>query len=184
MKNVSKYFLVMFAISVIAISSVAAEPSAFDNSVGVYGLAGINSPYTAGVQFQRWCTNRIGFQTQGYVYYDSSIKASLNYNVSAQFLLKLFETEFGERTGTCLYSWLLVGNHGYDDSTSVYNETTGDYEYSNVEFVTNIQAGIGFGFDIMFLNHLSVPIEFGYMGEFPNDMTWGFVFGTGIRYRF
>ena len=44
-------------------------------------------------------------------------------------------------------------------------------------------AGAGFGFDFIFFGHLSVPIQFGFMGNINGtDPNVGFCAGTAIRY--
>lgn len=191
MKKLSKIFVTIFAVSVIAISSVFATPTDMDNAVGVTFLGAVNSSYTAGLQYQRWCTDKIGFQVQGYAFYEADSSDSLNYEMSAlnyemsaQFLLKLYESTLGGANRTCLYAWTLVGHHGYEDSDSYYDDATEKWVNTESVFYPNAQAGIGFGFDATLLNHLSVPIEFGFLGEFPNQAKCGFVFGSGIRYRF
>ena len=61
------------------------------------------------------------------------------------------------------------------------------YDYENDKkktetFVSNAIASAGFGFDFIFFDHLSVPVQFGFMGTFPNEPKVGFCGGIGVRY--
>ena len=186
MKQARKILIAVVVVSAITISSVFAKPSDFKNAVGFYSLNGLNLDSAYGLQYHRWCTDKIGFQTQGYInYYDQgSYSNPLNYSISVQILYKLFEMDIGERAGSCLYAWASAGHHGYIDRKVVYPEDETLTEQVTDTVCLNAQVGLGFGIDIMCLEHISLPIEFGYMGEFPSNTVIGFVFGSGIRYRF
>jgi len=192
MKKHLKLSIAIAALILCKISTVSATPMDFKNSVGVYGL--FETP-VVGIQYQRWCTDRLGFQTTGFVQYDQSdftysVKDGLSFSLSGELQLKLFETPFGNRSGSILYAWFLAGYHGF--ATSQYISPVGEWGepgyidgyYQSTGFKSNAILGIGFGFDIMFLNHLSIPIQFGFAGEFPTNTNAGFCVGTGIRYRF
>lgn len=62
------------------------------------------------------------------------------------------------------------------------------YEYAEPEskkiekMHNNALASVGFGFDFIFFDHLSVPIQFGFMGTFPDDPQVGFCGGIALRY--
>jgi hypothetical protein len=164
--------------------SAWANPLDFNNAVGIFGM--VNSATNVyGIQYQRWY-DRAGFQIEGAAYYDPSSEAAktLDYNIAAEFQYKLYDTTWGTRAGTCLYAWILAGHRGFIDNTWSWNDETGDSEKTDSTFYANAVAGIGFGFDIMFLNHLSVPVQFGFMGQFPCEPAVGITFGTGLRYRF
>ena len=44
--------------------------------------------------------------------------------------------------------------------------------------------GFGFGTEIISWKHLSLPIEVGFAGGFPNDPAFGFCSSFGLRFRF
>lgn len=194
MRKSLKLLAVTAVLALCGLHSLSATPLDFKNSVGVYGL--FNTP-VVGIQYQRWCTDRIGFQTTGFVQYDQSDPVvniqnddGFSFSISGEFHLKLFETPFGTKSASVLYAWFLGGYHGFSDAR--YVEPEGEWDtpgyiagyYEPTGFKSNAVLGIGFGFDIMFLNHLSIPIQFGFSGEFPNQTQAGFCFGTGVRYRF
>jgi len=60
---------------------------------------------------------------------------------------------------------------------------TADYTKDS-GLLADAMLGIGFGFDFMLFDHISIPLQFGFEGEFPNEISAGFCIGTGIRYRF
>ena len=71
---------------------------------------------------------------------------------------------------------------GYDSRF----ERTYDYSKDPVDktekFHNNALASVGFGFDFIFFGHLSVPVQFGFMGSFPDDPQVGFCGGIALRY--
>ena len=88
--------------------SLSAEPLDFKNSVGVYGLYDTK---VLGIQYQRWCTDRIGFQTEGFVYYQKGASDTdandYEFSLSGEFQFKLFETPFGKRSASIIHSFTL-----------------------------------------------------------------------------
>lgn len=176
---------------------LSADPLDFKNSVGVFVLGNVSSdePGVKGIQYQRWCTDRFGFQTEGFITYQDQKHSytdfsTLDFSVSTEALLKLYETPKGYRFASTLYAWGLVGIHGFTGTE--YVESVGHYGqegyvegyYKNGGFKSDVMLGIGFGFDVMLLNHLSIPFQFGFEGEFPNDISAGFCMGAGLRYKF
>lgn len=190
MKKEIKIICSLIFLAVCSSSALFATPLDFKNSVGIYALVDTEA---MGIQYQRWCTDKIGFQTQGYVFYDelSGDGASdFNCSLSTELQLKLFETLMGEKSASILYAWFLAGYQG--SSSRTWNNSQGDYGaadyvpgyYTQGDYKSSALMGLGFGFDIMFLNHISIPIQFGFSGSFPNDISAGFCFGAGLRYRF
>lgn len=189
MKKLLKTSALIFVLLFAKLVSLSATPLDYNNSVGIYALANSN---VLGIQYQRWCTDKIGFQTEGFVFYNETTYSPSNFDcsLSCELHIKLFETPFGQKSGSTLYAWFLGGYHG--ESGSEYIEATGtwgqpDYvegHYEPTGYDSNAILGIGFGFDIMFLNHISIPIQFGFSGEFPNTKSAGFCVGAGLRYRF
>jgi hypothetical protein len=165
--------------------SAWANPLDFKNAVGVFAMVN-DATNVYGLQYQRWYTDRIGLQVEGAAYYDpsSGISTPLDYNIGAEFQYRLYDTSWGTRTGTCLYAWMLAGHRGFIKNTYSWAVETESSEKTGSNYYADAIAGIGFGFDIMFVNHLSIPVQFGFMGQFPNEPAVGFAFGSGLRYRF
>lgn len=189
MKKFFKTSGLVLAFLFVKLAALSATPLDFDNSVGVFALADTN---VMGIQYQRWCTEKIGFQTEGFVVYNDSAYTSSNFDcsLSCELHLKLFEAPFGKKSGSTLYAWFLGGYHGKTGNEYIASKGTWgepDYVegyYEPTGYLSNAILGLGFGFDIMFLNHISIPIQFGFSGEFPNTKSAGFCLGAGVRYRF
>jgi len=175
-KNSIALFLVTVLFSCV---SLYANPVDANSAVGVTAM-GTTRAGVYGLQYQHWFNNRFGMQTEGFAYYNPDSNEELNYLICGEFLIKLYETQLTERSASNLFVWILAGHRGYSEKEYDYN--TGKTLYSG--FCPDALAGVGFGFDIMFLNHISFPVQFGFLGEFPYDTSVGFSLGTGIRYRF
>ena len=166
---------------------LSADPLDFKNAVGVFILGNVSSdePGVKGIQYQRWCTDKLGFQTEGFVTYGNRYDdiSAYDFSLDAELLLKLYETPKGFRFASTLYAWGLVGIHGFNQISYVEDKNAGQYNYKyiNEGFRSDVMLGIGFGFDVMMLNHISIPFQFGFEGEFPNATSAGFCLGTGLR---
>ena len=185
--------LVCMTVLLSGLSALCADPLDFKNAVGVFLLGNISTtPHVKGLQYQRWITNSIGFQTEGYVSYDSKVYTDLqqyDFSVSGEFLVKLYETPHGYKFGSTLYAWALAGFHGFNKINYTYeSDIDGEYYTPGYNWDTgfkgDVMLGIGFGFDVMLFDHISIPLQFGFEGEFPNDISAGFCLGSGIRYKF
>lgn len=187
MKKLRKLFCVA-TVLLACTAAASADPLDFKNAVGVFLLGNVSAdePAVRGLQYQRWVNDRFGFQTEGFVTYDKSYYniPTYDFSVSAEPLIKLFESPKGYRFASTLYAWGLVGIHGFNKENSTYDEATGSYIYSDSGLQANCMLGIGFGFDVMMLNHISIPFQFGFEGEFPKDISAGFCLGMGVRYKF
>src|SRR5574344_1278211 len=185
MKKLGKVLMMMCILTSFGVVSAFANPIDSDNAIGVF-IMGTTESSVYGLQYQHWFNDKIGMQVEGAAYYNPDVYygKELQYNISAEFQYKLYETSLGERSATNLYAWLLAGHHAYIKRTSEYEAVTGTSTTTSSGYCPNAVCGLGFGFDIMFLNHISLPIEFGFLSEFPNDPSIDFAFGSGIRYRF
>lgn len=163
--------------------SVKAPESAFDfpNGLGAYLI--LSSKMYGGLEYMRWVNDRFGLQTQISLYWiDDTSSREFIFDLNEQFDLRLarFETK---NFASILYAWASVGFTGsFNYSPSSPSSTT-----SASGFAPSLLAGFGFGFDLIFFRHLSVPIQMGYLGEFgsgSSDRWINFAFSTGIRYKF
>jgi hypothetical protein len=181
MKKKIRTLLFVAAVSMIGMATVFANPVESNSAVGV-SILGTTENGIYGLQFQHWFNNRIGMQTEGFAYYNPESTTVLNYSIAGELLVKLYETKFGEKSASNLFAWFLAGHRGYIEETYEYKDGVSTTVSSG--YCPDVVFGLGFGFDIMFLNHISIPIQFGFFGEAPNDFGVGFAMGTGIRYRF
>ena len=130
MKKSLKLMAVTAVLALCGFHSLSATPLEYKNSVGVYGL--FQTP-VVGLQYQRWCTDRIGFKTTGFVQYDQSDPVitinqdhGVSFSLSGELHLKLFETPFGTKSASVLYAWFLGGYHGFSESKWV--ESKGEWD--------------------------------------------------------
>lgn len=175
-----KLIIAALAVLTLGISAVSANPNDYHNAVGIFAITDFEENAVGGIQFQKWVTDKIGFQIEGSIFYNADTYKSFSANFNAEMQYKLFQTNMGEKNASVLYAWVLAGGKG--NSTDWYDESAG--KRVNGETLFNATLGLGFGFDFNFINHLSVPIQFGFMGTFPNTLAAGFAIGTGVRYRF
>lgn len=178
MKKGIKILLASLAIFACGAVSAFAAPLDYESAVGVSILSTLDNISIGGLQYQKWITDKIGFQTEGSIVYQPNY--NLDYNVAVELQYKLFETPMGTKNATILYAWFLAGHRGFQETDYDYATNTRTKQKFNADAI----AGIGFGFDVMLLNHISIPFNFGIVGEFPNDCAAGFCLGSGVRYRF
>lgn len=178
MKKGIKILLASLAIFACGAVSAFAAPLDYESAVGVSVLSTFDTVTVGGLQYQRWFSDKFGFQAEGSIFYEPN--SNLDYNVSVEFQYKLFETPMGTKNATILYGWVLAGHRGFQET--YYNSETN--KTIKQKFNADVIAGVGFGFDVMLLNHISIPFNFGIVGEFPNKPAAGFCLGSGVRYRF
>jgi hypothetical protein len=174
--------------------------SEFPSAAGAFG----SSMLGGGLSYQRWFgTAGIAVTAGGmaYPYSDGGVypvieyttsSASVpdfmvyNYNVQVDLLLKLYSSNFWNWLSGDLYAFLTLAHMG--SAGAVYVDKDGDpdtYEddyYKAGPYVPVFAVGVGIGYEIVLFRHFSVPLQFGYMAEYPISV--GFNFSGGLRYRF
>ncbi len=170
-----KKIIIALAVMLIIGSSFAfAIEGIAPNAAGVYGMIWQGESGAGGLQYQRWF-NHLGMQfTAGGIAtsYDGKIQ-SADFAVLAELQGKLFSHVASPKFASVFYAWALGGFHGYTEVKS-----------GDLYLKPNAVVGFGLGIEMIFVQHISFPIQFGYSGEFPNDLNFGFSFATGFRYRF
>lgn len=181
MKKIIKLFCTALFLFTCTTMSLAADPMDYKNAVGMYGMIYTDA---CGLQYQNWITHKVGLQLEGYATYDSFDYdyGEYEFSIAAQMLYNLFENPISEKTAINFYAWLLGEFKGYNELSYVDGAPNRFYDDSG--FQTQYAVGLGFGFEFMFLKHLSIPLEFGYAGTICKKPVMGFVIGSGIRYRF
>lgn len=184
MKNNLKK-LILAGLFTIVCASGTAFANGLDNknAIGMY-IIGAETPI-GGIQYERRFTDLFATKFGTYIYYSSpnntDTPIECNFTVEPNFTL--FETAWKDKVCSRLFAFGLLG---YDYAKK--NETHwDDTVYKRVVDSTKNQhsfiAGAGFGFDFTFFGHLSVPIQFGFMGNINGtDPNVGFCAGTAIRY--
>lgn len=155
------------------------------NAIGAYFL-GSQSPI-GGIQYERRFNNVVSMKSNGYIFYNtqnSFFEHSLDYNINAEFDFRMYEYAWRESFASRLYAFVLVGHRGFVDNNSYYDENLYNYVYVPGDYHATAIGSIGFGFDLFFYDHLSIPLQVGFMGSFPNDPYAGLCIGTAVRYSF
>ncbi|MCR4741667.1 MAG: hypothetical protein K5866_02180 [Treponema sp.] len=159
---------------------------AFRNAIGGYFVWNYKSPI-GGIQYERWVTDLLSTKFNFYVFYDPSEnfiwEHLMDYTITTEFNLKLYETAFNEEFASRLFAFLMLGHRGYSIRTYERDESYNISGYSDSYYPVML-ASLGFGFDFIFAEHLSIPFQIGFMGAFPNDEYAALCIGTGIRYIF
>lgn len=162
--------------------------SAFEskNALGAYFILSVDDEM-GGLEYQRWLTKRVGLEAELSLYYQNSSYGAktFNYDLNCQADFNLYEFEV-KNFASQLYAWVMMGSKGSIDYIpevhgSLYPEDDHDAIFS---FEPSLLAGFGFGFDLIFFRHLSIPVQMGYMGSFFNNTYLNFCFSSGIRYKF
>ncbi len=149
------------------------------NAIGLYFLAADDG--YAGLQYEHYFTKKIGLTVDGSAVYksDETESTPIDANVNLQFDISLFEYEAQKVFAYRVYAWFLGGaRYKYFSGYSYETKTQNPYWYINAV------AGTGFGFEFILVRHISIPIQIGFIGEFPNGGSAGLTFGAGLRYRF
>ncbi len=171
-----------------AVKKVPAQKALkFENAVGLSFMAGNPqsvSPYSYGFEYQRWCSDRFGFELCAGGFWNPSSEDGLAYSVSAQFQAKLFSFSYEDVFTTLLYFWTMAGHDGYQPQKSTLNESGDKYVLTPEPFVASAILGLGFGLDFVIVEHISIPLTFGCALEFPNNAYLGFAGGLGLRFRY
>ncbi|MCR4736184.1 MAG: hypothetical protein K5829_14400 [Treponema sp.] len=134
--------------------------------------------FLGGLCYQHWFTNKIGLETGGAVSWNPSSDTysdPLNYNIFVEGDYVLFKSEPSDFFASRLFAWTVLGHVG--SIVSEYDSESESYKQS--EFFPNFRAGLGFGFDLIFFRHISIPLKFGFTGSRTGA---GFTFGGGIKY--
>jgi hypothetical protein len=150
-----------------------ASPSALGVFAMNYGITGM----VYGLHYNHWF-DRVGFQITGggnYMPYDGY--PIMDYSVAIQGMYELLSNTFSEKLAGRLYVWGMVGHRGWLRNSSYTAPVTTTY-------VPGLACGVGIGVDFVLFRHFSIPIEFGYSGQFLNDVSATPSIGGGLRYRY
>ena len=138
-----------------------------------------------GLQYQRWVTDRFALGVSGgIVAYDNEYtdKYYCNYNVNITANINIFNFEWGDRSGSRFGAFFLAGHRGFYGDVSEYK-----YSYNGPDktgYFPNVVFAAGLEIEFLVWQRISMPVQLGFSGEFPNFPTAGVCFGTGLRYVF
>lgn len=173
--------LVILGILASSISLLFANGLENKNAIGIY-VIGAETPI-GGIQYERHFTDFISEKFGVYAFYNNNNDYTSNpfeFNVTAETDFKLYETNWKDKVASRLFAFAMLGYDIKIERETHYAEPEGSYSEEKV--INNALAAVGFGFDFIFFDHLSVPVQFGFMGTFPDTPNIGFCGGIALRY--
>lgn len=180
MKKIGKIILAAALVFGFAATAVSAEEEYNKNAIGVYVLGAYNT--VGGIQYERRFNDLISTKFDTYIYYTGRESADIpfEYNVNTEVDFTLYEDTIGKICTSRLFAYGLVGNSGYYICPSEYRDD--GWVQLPGSWQQDLVVSVGFGFDFVFFKHLSIPCQFGFIGNFPYDASAGFCGGAGLRY--
>ena len=149
------------------------------NAIGVY-IIGSESA-VGGIQYERRFTDIISTKIGVFAFYDNKTYSDpFNANITVETDFTLFENQWREKICSRLFAYAMTGYTGKYERSYDYSQSETGIKIEKMH--NNAIASLGFGFDFIFFDHLSVPVQFGFMGTFPDDTQVGFCGGVGLRY--
>ncbi len=148
------------------------------NAIGMYVIGGENA--VGGIQYERRFSDLFSTKFGVFAFYnDSGYSDPFNASFTVEGDFTLFENTWRDKISSRLFAYGMMGYTGTYERSYEYAEP----ESKKIEKMhNNALASVGFGFDFIFFDHLSVPIQFGFMGTFPDDPQVGFCGGIALRY--
>lgn len=149
-----------------------------NNAIGMYVIGGENA--VGGIQYERRFSDLFSTKFGVFAFYnDSGYSDPFNASFTVEGDFTLFENTWRDKISSRLFAYGMMGYTGTYERSYEYAEP----ESKKIEKMhNNALASVGFGFDFIFFDHLSVPIQFGFMGTFPDDPQVGFCGGIALRY--
>ncbi|MFZ4616989.1 MAG: hypothetical protein ACOYM2_12440 [Rectinemataceae bacterium] len=156
------------------------------SALGIYGspLAGHAG---GGLNWQTWY-GPLGLSLVGGGMYSPTgqFGSILDYSLLGEVQYRVLREDFSRWFASQLYVWVLAGHLGYITATTTYdyNVTPSTSTTTILPFVATAVGGLGIGIEATLFGHFSVPLEVGYVGQFPKDPKLAFCVGGGLRYRY
>lgn len=177
-KSVKK--IIILGIFALCFSKIFASGLDKKNSIGIYVIGAEQT--IGGIQYEHRFSDIISEKFGIYAFYtnDDYSTTPLDITFTAQTDFTLYKADWNRCISSRLFAYILGGYNGKIVQTYEYTETATTLASS--EFQNNAIASAGFGFDFIFFDHLSVPIQFGFMADFPYSPHIGFCGGAALRY--
>lgn len=189
-----RIFLTVVALGLVTTGSITAQTRKakedvryddFKSSLGVFAM-NIPNGGSYGLQYERWFNDN-GIQVTGGGYYSPKKESwtdTLDYSIMIHGLHTVYGNTVSNELAGRLYTWAAIGHHGFIKTTQSWNSSTLETDYDDEKYSANAVVGLGIGIEVILFEHFSIPLQFGFVGEFPNEPGLGFSFGSGIRYRY
>lgn len=179
MKKGIKILLIASAFFCFGAAGLAAKPLDNTTAVGVYATGNVNLDAASayGLQFEKQFSRRFGLGLLGAAYYDDKFD-NFSTNVNLEVKYTLIDSDFGNHFGSRFYIYTMGGYNGW---SSFSKNESGE---KVVNYINDAFVSVGFGLEFLLVDHLSLPVNFGFAGRFPYEPNAGFCLGAGIRYSF
>ena len=173
---------IILCIFTLCLSKVFASGLDKKNAIGVYVIAAADT--IGGIQYEHRFSDLISEKFGIYALYNTETYTTnpLDITFTAQTDFTLYAADWNSVISSRLYAYGLAGYNGRITREYKYDEATYDSTIVSEELQNNAIASAGFGFDFIFFDHLSVPVQFGFMANFPYSPHIGFCGGTALRY--
>ena len=183
MKKLIKTFMI-FALLACFGSSAFAEALDNKNAIGMYVIS--SERPVGGIQYERRFTDLFSCKFGTYalirnkdVY--NNIPVECNFVVEPDFCL--YQTSWNNKVSSRLFVFGMLGYDYKQETITHYDSKKGEQVYDDTDVTHSMIVGAGFGFEFIFFEHLSVPLQFGFTGMLePDDPFLGFGGGLAIRY--
>ena len=149
------------------------------NAIGMF-IIGADQP-VGGLQYEHRFSSLFSTKAGVFAFYNNKTYSDpYNINITVETDFTLYENNWKDKICSRLFAYGLVGYEGKMERTWEYGDPFG--EKSTDTMHNNAVASAGFGFDFIFFDHLSVPVQFGFLGTFPDNPQVGFCGGIALRY--
>jgi len=183
MKKSKKKFVVLVFVFIFSVSFIWADIDDFPSALGFFSGSVVAQNYFGGLHYQHWFSD-FGIQSEAGIMYSPAEK-NLDYSVVFDILYSVYSYDYSDRVGGRLYVYGTLGHLGATTNYSV--------DYDNpvaTAFRPSLLVGLGIGIEIVFFQHFSFPIHFGYAADIPlnttvyDELLIGLTICGGVRYRF
>ena len=151
-----------------------AEHDFYSKGIGLR-FASAGESGIGGISYQQWFENNLGFQgTAAFVINDYTTF----YSFEAQIQKLFYVFDFGKSSTSHFFVW---ANVGFNSNERMYRNEDDSITY---KYTPNGFAGLGFGFAVDFIGHISIPVQFGIICTYPKSFSVGMTSGISLLYRF
>ena len=155
------------------------------NAIGMYILGGERG--IGGIQYERRFNDLLSLKTGVFAMYHDNTSYFTDKDAEFNIILEpdftLYETDWNDKVASRLFAFGLAGYDFEMGTDTIWDENHENSLGEQTNIIHSAVLAAGFGFDFIFFGHLSVPIQFGFMGIINTDSpNVGFCGGIALRY--
>ena len=183
MRKIPKIICAVFGMFVLCTLGAAAHPLENKNAIGLRVLGG-GSNYggacVGGIQYERRFSEIISmkFDVFGYATPDKSYSENAAVSVSSEIDFKLYQARWGEHCGSRLFAYILGGYNG----VSNVSYTDGNSDTYAAKWSSSLIGSAGVGMEFLLADHISIPIQIGFIGALIDNPCASMCGGIAMRY--